>query len=652
MASGKHSLIYEDLPYSSDGKISTRVLALFPGAFLDPIQCRLRAVFLDNGYKTPEYEALSYCWGEENDTRLICCDGQAIAVSRNLETALRHLRLSDRVRIVWADALCINQQDIPERNFHVSIMSLIYRYAKRVVVWLGEASDTTEQALWLLDKLSDASEKFGGVEQRLVRSVWYWPELKEFLGVEVGVQAYYRPGPVQALNDFMQRPWFSRLWIVQEVTSAREIHVLCGEFHINWRKLYDGLKFARLCGVAIDTTDCPAYICWAPFNLRLEQQRDVGLQYLLEEYRYADCRDPKDKIFAHFGLTHLTHLNSLQSLRDEYESIGITPDYEMPVEEIYKIFAYGIIRTKGNLDILSLLGLFSTETASLPSWVPDWKPSIEGLPLLTYTRSGSEPKLYRASGESKASPKLIQSTNTLVLKGFIYDTILHVGNKYERLAEVGPKSRHSLSLRTAWVYLRPYLEWTHSTSTLFAQYDYIALRHGTGTRQEQVDAYWQTLFCASKSDLCNYPEIFGQEMDAQRAAELYKTWSRWRIPTRLAFRLGLSSPLLLVFPLCILLDLALLFLLNWSSPWVAVEFLSFTKLPGRRLARTRRGHLALVVAGAREDDSIGIFQGGKTPFVIRATGTGAWRMLGDAYVNGIMKGEVWDELKCEEIHFD
>jgi hypothetical protein len=107
-------------------------------------------------------------------------------------------------------------------------MSLIYRYAKRVVVWLGEASDTTEQALWFLDKLSDASEKFGGVEQRLVRSVWYWPELKEFLGVEVGVQAYYRPGPVQALNDFMQRPWFSRLWIVQEVTSAREIHVLCG----------------------------------------------------------------------------------------------------------------------------------------------------------------------------------------------------------------------------------------------------------------------------------------------------------------------------------------------------------------------------------------------------------------------------------------
>ena len=92
------------------------------------------------------------------------------------------------------------------------------------------------------------------------------------------------------------------------------------------------------------------------------------------------------------------------------------------------------------------------------------------------------------------------------------------------------------------------------------------------------------------------------------------------------------------------------------QPWPLIrDALSATplvKIGGRRLARTQRGHLALVVAGAREGDSVGIFQGGKTPLIIRATGTGTWQILGDAYVHGIMKGEVWDELKCEEIQFD
>jgi len=68
--------------------------------------------------------------------------------------------------------------------------------------------------------------------------------------------------------------------------------------------------------------------------------------------------------------------------------------------------------------------------------------------------------------------------------------------------------------------------------------------------------------------------------------------------------------------------------------------------------RTKKGHLALVTSRAVKGDSIGIFQGGKTPLVMRPTSTGNWCMLGDGYVHGIMKGEIWDKFECEEIQFD
>ena len=655
MAFGKENAsIYEDLPEIHDGKISIRVLALLPGTTDDPIRCQLQTVVLGDVASDPTYEALSYCWGDKTVTGEIHCNGRAISVTRNLETALRHLRLADGTRMIWADAVCINQVNVKERNHQVSIMSLIYRHAERVVVWLGEASDTTEQALWLLNKLADASERFGDVlhTSNAKRSAWWWPELKEFLGIDVGSLAHYRPGPIMALNKFMELPWFGRLWIVQEATSARDIHILCGDFHIPWRRLYDGLKFAKECGIADDNPDRPAYFCWSPFDLRLEQRREVGLLYLLQGYRYAGCADPRDKVFAHFGLTRLIHLHSLRSLRDEFASIGIVPDYDIEVSELYKKLAYGLIATKGNLDILSTLGLYETNL-SLPSWVPDWTPSLGVAPLLSYTRPGSEPELYHASGESKASARLNQ--NTLVLKGFIYDTIFHVSDEYRPVTVDDPKwagsNAEPMTKQTAWLYFRRYLDWFLNFVTLWAHWDYMAFTNARGTQLELADVYWQTLVCASKSDLNAYPAIFGQDMDVRKCRKLFNNWFRCRFFTRLAFNLGLSSSLV-IFLICAVLDLFSMFLLTLGSPWQAIRFLSLVKVANRRLVRTKKGHLALVTSRAVKGDSIGIFQGGKTPLVMRPTSTGNWCMLGDGYVHGIMKGEIWDKFECEEIQFD
>jgi hypothetical protein len=85
------------------------------------------------------YEALSYVWGDENDRFPIKVEGCSVSITKNLYSALKYLRLENQIRILWIDALCINQSDIREREQQVAFMGLIYSRASLVVVWLGEA---------------------------------------------------------------------------------------------------------------------------------------------------------------------------------------------------------------------------------------------------------------------------------------------------------------------------------------------------------------------------------------------------------------------------------------------------------------------------------------------------------------------------------
>ena len=103
--------IYTSLPIQRETDI--RLLTLYQGSGDDDIRCSLKVTDL---YQKPFYEALSYCWGSPNEERLIYLDKQEVRIRENLWWALRHLRLANEERILWIDALCINQKDIEERN--------------------------------------------------------------------------------------------------------------------------------------------------------------------------------------------------------------------------------------------------------------------------------------------------------------------------------------------------------------------------------------------------------------------------------------------------------------------------------------------------------------------------------------------------------
>jgi hypothetical protein len=114
-----------------------RLLTLFPGSFCSPIEGQLTDVTLTAGCA---YEALSYVWGDKGDPLMMNVNKKPFYITKNLECALRHLRYTEDLRILWVDAICINQQDDDEKSKQVAMMGRIYNEDQKVYAWLGEGN--------------------------------------------------------------------------------------------------------------------------------------------------------------------------------------------------------------------------------------------------------------------------------------------------------------------------------------------------------------------------------------------------------------------------------------------------------------------------------------------------------------------------------
>jgi hypothetical protein len=158
-------------------KREVRLLRLAPGSYDDDILIEMWVESVSEDTR-PEYHALSYVWGTSASSHKALVNGRAISITANLDCALRHLRYPHKSRVLWIDALSINQADVLERSFQVQIMSSIYSLANTVIVWLGPGDKDDEE---------------------IIRSMC---EPRRW---EVRV--------VRALIRILQRPWFTRVWV-------------------------------------------------------------------------------------------------------------------------------------------------------------------------------------------------------------------------------------------------------------------------------------------------------------------------------------------------------------------------------------------------------------------------------------------------------
>lgn len=240
--------VYQELDPSGD---TIRLLTLLPGQFQDRVQLSItHERFQDERCTT--YECLSYTWGEAHTPEEIYIwqkppttggnvDGlQFLRPRINLLTALKYIRLPDRPRVIWADAICIDQDNVAERSQQVARMGQIYNRAARVLVWLGTEDDSTSLAVDTIERLSAGilltadrrnCSTIPGSEAEIVEH-----RLKE---------SKLTPQHWTSLSQLMQRPWFKRLWIRQEVLLAANVLVRCGYTEIEWGKIEKVIIFVE-----------------------------------------------------------------------------------------------------------------------------------------------------------------------------------------------------------------------------------------------------------------------------------------------------------------------------------------------------------------------------------------------------------------------
>ncbi|KAF4625838.1 hypothetical protein G7Y89_g12324 [Cudoniella acicularis] len=236
--------------------------------FLDPaesssasVNCRLRHVTFA---QKPRYEALSYTWGDDTVRRGIMIDAMIFGVGQNLFDALIHLRHPSEERVLWIDAICINQSDVPEKNQQIGIMPFIYMRAQTVLVWLGVLDQRTEQQ-WSLD-------------ENIVKK-----------------GTFFNQDDYNALlRTLCDSPYWKRVWIIQEVGLARRLVVHYGTYKTEWSTFIQSIRTSE------ELQDS--------LPVRLQKQLDEKysnghkLQALIETHRDSLCKEPRDHIYGFVGL--------------------------------------------------------------------------------------------------------------------------------------------------------------------------------------------------------------------------------------------------------------------------------------------------------------------------------------------------------------
>jgi hypothetical protein len=269
-----------------------------------------------------KYEALSYVWGQIHETSTIYINGNQVSVTKGLESALRNLRARHKPRILWIDYICIDQINIAERNCQVRLMPLIYEFATTVNIWLGEATQDSKVGMLILSYFAHETAPHDQPP---------WTALPPLLVRE-------------GLLDVMNRQWFQRMWVVQEVAVSRIATMICGTDHFTWessdclsvRRFMRMIKYAEISPhwqqAGLEIINMGPLLELLDLQIGRQLDRSYGSSHrsapdlldIAHSMRHRLSTDPKDKIFALAGLA-----------KDMFGGEDLRPDYGMTVEAAY-----------------------------------------------------------------------------------------------------------------------------------------------------------------------------------------------------------------------------------------------------------------------------------------------------------------------------
>jgi hypothetical protein len=329
----------------------------------EEVSCSLITVRLEDA---PEYTALSYVWGSEADAATIRVDGIEFRVTQNLRDALATLQMPDQERLLWVDALAVNQNDVVERNEQIPRMREIYAAAQFVVIWLGKGDEKLEHLLWMIANVPDITPDSS---LKLTMENWrtwcdavnkYDPQASYFCNLNFA--------------KFTALPYFSRVWVVQEIAYASTVYVIYGRNIVEYQQFYEFIHhmLRHAANTVSLITGTNSYTSTAIDQERVLLGPESGkaltgnfftVPEWLDDCGRRSCRDPRDKIYGFYGCFP-------QTIRDR-----ITIDYSNSAARVFSEMTKAVIQDLGSLAILDAIDDFrpdETPMAGLPSWSPDY----------------------------------------------------------------------------------------------------------------------------------------------------------------------------------------------------------------------------------------------------------------------------------------
>ena len=363
-----------------------RVLDVDDGGEQDALQCFIKTISIDDAH---EFNAISYTWGANSRSGLIIVDGLSIPVAKSAETALRSLRACEsdslaqaheqllrategRMKPIWIDAVCINQDDAEERADQVRLMRAIYSSAANVIVWMGEGNPQTDEAFDLMRQRA-AHKDFSLRRQPSSRGQATLPPTPEWMMLETAMK-----------QDICKRAWWTRLWVRQEFLLARESpFMMCGSKGISWDWFI--FYFIHLPRSWTHPDAASQYIPQNGSGTAVDNSwigiHPISLRYLRKHLKRRGAL-PIDHAFGYLlrnALATDTHdyIYGLLGLMGEELSSTINVDYSVDCMELYKQIARLLWYGYPNTMLAELLQAFHFhgEDNGFPSWIPDFQQS-------------------------------------------------------------------------------------------------------------------------------------------------------------------------------------------------------------------------------------------------------------------------------------
>ncbi|KAM5350326.1 hypothetical protein ACJ41O_006831 [Fusarium nematophilum] len=569
-----------------------RLLKLSQGKYDMPLEGTIYHVSVDSA---GPYRALSYVWGTVNSDLapfyLGTPEGQ-IKITPSLDSGLRAIRSENDAAVLWIDAICIDQKNTVEKPIQIRLLSSIFRTASQVTAWLGAESDSSSLVISKLNSIAQDSKST------------YWPKI---LGGSSGTSFQDFTDDLWAgIDAFLDRPWFKRAWIVQELVVSTKVSLVCGRSRIDWDDFFNALKLCerglnsrgrqRTDDVRILPHAGSAYALGMTRDSFINQSLKFHLLQLMEIFAHCQATQTIDKIYALLGI-------ACDSAEEEFD-----PDYDSPESTVIQRYAACFVQRGQVMDLLCRAG--TLKSYSFCSWIPDW--TRESFPESISTWETSKGRFY--AGERNhpvAEAQRLDDSGPCVLRirGCSVDTVVSTVQIRIDPSDEAEPSRASAHYRTLIDFVQDYPSGEDKQEILLRLPIGDAKRPHLESAMDRLRAYRE--FAKEQND--DWPSdlkelVWGKKRRGPRGEKVAREY--WQ--TSRAF---------------------------------------MNRISGAVFCTTSKGYVGLAPGSTEKGDEICIFRGGKTPFVLRKHDELKSVLGGECYIHGIMYGEAALAPGIKEVTF-